>query len=229
MTRGLFLLLTALIGLYSCGGNDDAPPPAAAALIFPEESSECTTGVSISDLMSRVTFSWTDAARADSYRLTVTNLNAGTSNEYTTEATSFEAALLKGEPYSWSVTSLSDKSSKTRQSEMWHFYNAGEGVESYPPFPARAIYPEMGATALISGGQLTLQWDGTDVDNDIATYDVYFSTANPPAVAVGTSISSESFEVSGLTVATVYYWRIITRDSEGNTSASEVFEFRTVE
>ena len=229
MTRGFFLLLTILIGLYSCGGNDDGPPPAAAALIFPEESSECTTGVSISDLMSRVPFSWNAAARADSYQLRVTNLNSGVSNEYTTEATSFEAALLKGEPYSWSVTSLSDNSSKTKESETWQFYNAGEGVESYPPFPAGAIYPEMGATALAPGGQLTLQWDGTDVDNDIATYDVYFSAVNPPMVAVGTSISSESFEVSGLTAATVYYWSVITRDSEGNTSASAVFEFRTVE
>lgn len=221
-------IVALLLGVLSSCKNDDISIPAEAELIFPEKNSECTSGMSISETQSSVTFSWKKAA-ADMYRLNITNLTTGITENYPTSATSFTVDLLKAEAYSWSVTSISDDLAETAQSEIWSFYNAGDGVVSYAPFPAGVIYPEMGVSISAPGGELTLQWNGADVDNDIATYDLYFDVVNPPVVAVGTSVSSESFEVSGLTAATVYYWSVITRDSEGNTSASAVFEFRTVE
>ena len=230
MKRHIFLLLTTLLVLWSCGGDDSPPPsPAAAQLVFPEQNSECTTGVNINTNQSRVTFSWEASDNTDTYRLTVTNLIFGSSNNYDTEATSFDVTLQKGQPYSWSVTSASDNSSQTSQSEVWSFYNAGDGITSYAPFPAGASFPEMGATVVPTGGNLTLRWNGADVDDDISSYDIYLEDVNPPSAVVATTVSSEFFQVSGLAAATVYYWQVVTRDLEGNTSASPVFEFRTVD
>lgn len=230
MKRNVFLLVVTLLSLWSCGGDDDhGPAPGAAQLIFPGKNSECISGISISPTESSITFSWEASENTDSYRLRITNLNSGDFDEYSTNVTSLAVTLLKGEPYSWSVTSLAGGTSQTTQSEVWNFYNAGEGITSYAPFPAAVVYPQMGTVALASGGNITLYWDGADVDDDISGYDVYFDTVNPPVTIVGTSIGAESFQVSGVAAATVYYWRVITRDGEGNTSASDIFQFRTAD
>ncbi len=231
MKQYRFLLLIALISLSACKGDDDSPPPTPVAtqLIFPEENSECTSGVDVNATQSRINFSWEEAANTDTYELNVTNLLTGFSDEYTTASTSFEVTLQKGEPYSWSVRSLSETSSQTAQSATWSFYNAGDGVESYAPFPAGLVYPDMGARVFASEGNLTLQWNGADVDNDISAFTLYFDTVSPPVAILGNSISSGSFQVSGLVASTVYYWQIITTDLEGNTSSSGIFEFRTAD
>ena len=222
------LWIMVLAGIYSCGSDDRPPSPVATQLIFPEENSECTAGVDVSATQSRIDFSWEAAANTDTYRLSVNGLLTGDSDTYTTASTSFEVTLQKGEPYSWSVTSISDNSSQTATSETWNFYNAGDGVESYAPFPARVVTPEMGATVLASGGTLTLQWEGADVDNDISGYNVYLDTSDPPVTLIGTFVGSVSFQANGLTSDTIYYWRIVTVDAEGNSSDSEVFQFRTL-
>lgn len=226
----VLLIITALLSLYGCNKDDGPPPsPVAAQLVFPEQNSECTTGVSVDATQSRVTFSWNASVNTDLYELTVTHLISGFTQDFTTTATSFDVNILKGNPYSWSVTSSSDTSTQTAQSETWNFYNAGDGVQSYAPFPAGVISPQIGATVVPDGDSVTLLWDGADVDNDISGYDVYFDIVDPPAAIVGNSVSAAIFQVNGITPSTVYYWRIVTSDLEGNTSTSEVFEFRTVD
>jgi hypothetical protein len=221
-----FILL--IVVLCGCRNDDKPGSPSRAQLIFPEENSECTDGISINELQSSITFSWGSTANTDSYRLTVKNLTTDAIQNYTTAATSLTVNLSKGQAYSWFVTSISNKVSETTKSETWKFYNAGEGITSYAPFPAEALYPPQGATALLIGGSVTLQWDGVDVDSDIVEYDVYFNTVNPPTTLAGASVTSESFDVISLAPDTIYYWRIVTTDSNGNTSLSEIFQFRTV-
>ncbi|BAO76769.1 predicted protein [Winogradskyella sp. PG-2] len=72
-----------------------------------------------------------------------------------------------------------------------------------------------------------MQWNGSDVDNDIVNYDIYFGVNNPP------SINSSGISADQLTVSvapnTIYYWNVVTKDAAGNTSESGVYQFRVLE
>lgn len=226
LVLGLGIVFASMI--MSCSSDDDNTPsePGMATLIFPENNSECTAGVSVNDLDSRIPFEWEPSEYTDSYRLRVQNLNDGTSQEYNTEATSLEVVLQKGEPYSWTVTSVSTEIPATTESESWKFYNAGDGVESYAPFPATAISPEPGENITAEGDTVSLQWESNDIDGDIIGYDVYFGNSNPPETSIATDLEESELEGVSITSKTVYYWRVVTKDSQGNRSQSEVFIFK---
>lgn len=218
------LMITVLFSFlfYNCGNDDGPSTPRAADLIFPEENSECTEGASVSSTESDITFVWSEAKGAKSYELTITNIDTDASEEFITTETQFEVTLLKGEPYSWSVTSLSGDGSLTAESETWYFYNAG-GAESYAPFPASIVSPNSGLK--FSSTSVSLFWAGSDVDNDIIGYDVYFDNVNPPVAIVRADIQQQFATITSLTPG-VYYWKIITKDEEGNTSDSGVYQFQ---
>ena len=121
------------------------------------------------------------------------------------------------------MVSKANGTSETAESATWKFYNAGPGIENYSPFPADDPSPKSGAT--VNSGSITLGWAGSDLDNDIVSYEVYLDAANPPETLVGT-VTQTSFETT-VTADTVYYWRVITIDSENNRSNSQIFQFRS--
>lgn len=216
----------------SSGGGDDNPtppdpvvidPPGVAALVFPNENSECTEGTNKTSTESDVTFDWNDASNTDSYQLFLKNLDTQDSTNYVSSSSQLTLTILKGTPYSWYVVSK-NSGTKTTQSATWKFYNAGEAVSSYAPFPAELVSPEMGISLSATTGSVTLQWQGSDVDDDIVNYDVLFGAINPPNTIQGTT-SSTYFTVD-VSSGNTYYWRIITKDSQNNTSESEVFQFK---
>ncbi len=217
-----------LVLLWSCGGNDDPPPsPEGANLIFPLESSECTTGVSVSETLSQVTFEWSASAKTDSYRLIVVNLTTNIQQQpLNTAATTASISIEKGTPYSWSVTSVNSSSGLTATSDTWLFYNAGSQT-TYAPFPAQLVSPASGATVQKSlANEVVLQWMGADVDNDLNSFEVFFSDQNPPTTAVGTTNATTMEYTATVSSNTIYYWKVVSTDSEGNTSDSGVFEFK---
>ncbi|WP_036381933.1 hypothetical protein [Muricauda sp. MAR_2010_75] len=226
MIRNL-AIVSILALLVSCGGNDDPPPvPEGAALVFPEENSECTTGVSINETLSQVTFQWMASSNTDRYSLSVVNLDTNVPQTISTAATSASLSIAKGTPFSWSVTSISSNSDQTATSETWLFYNAGSET-TYAPFPAQLVNPISGATVQKDlANEVLLEWQGADVDNDIASFEVFFSDENPPTTSLG-ALDSETMELSvSVNSDTIYYWRIITTDLEGNSSDSGVFDFK---
>lgn len=222
-----FLAILSITVLAGCGGDDPPKPPTAATLVFPENNSECTTGESLNATQSRVTFSWNTSDNTDSYQLNVTRLSSSATQTFTTTATSLAVTLEKGVAYSYSVLSLSeDVPDEPAQSQTFRFYNAGDGIENYAPFPATIISPASGQTVNASGGSLILSWQGNDIENNIVNYEVYLgTTTNPPFVA--NTNTATTYTVSGLTPGTVYFWRILTEDSDGNTSESELYQFKT--
>lgn len=226
MIRNIFRLSILAI-LVSCGGDDGPPPaPVGAQLVFPEENSECTTGTSVNETLSQVTFRWLASNNTESYTLSVVNLDTNVPQTISTAATSASLSIAKGTPFSWSVTSRSTRSDQVAVSETWLFYNAGSET-TYPPFPAQLVSPVLGSTVQKDlANEVVLEWQGADVDNDIASFEVFFSTDNPPESFVGTTNAPRmEFPVS-VESATVYYWKVITTDEEGNTSDSGVFEFK---
>ncbi len=216
--------------LLACGGSDDGPSdpeptpaPSATTLVFPENNSECTEGTLLSDSESEVIFRWNIAQNTDSYTVNLRNLNTDDGRQINANTNELAIRLNRGTPYSWSVVSKANGTSETAESATWRFYNAGPGIENYSPFPADDPSPKSGAT--VNSGSLTLGWAGSDLDNDIVSYEVYLDVTNPPGTLVGT-VSQTSFETT-ITADTVYYWRVITIDSENNRSNSQIFQFRS--
>ncbi len=218
------------VGLLLLGCSKDSPPkpPVAALLSFPEQNSECTTGIDLNAVTSQVEFRWQTASNTDTYELRVTNVNSGVSQTVTTAALSARLPLEKGALHRWNVVTRNEKTEITATSDTWQFYNAGSQT-TYAPFPAEIVSPESGASVIRDiNNEITLQWIGADVENDIAGYEIYLDTNNPPTTLVGSpSVSINNLQVSVMS-NTVYYWKVITRDREENTSDSGVFSFRAL-
>lgn len=227
------LLLAGL--LTACGGGSDepggsnpdpepelVPSPSAATLIFPDNNRECTTGVVVSDTRSQVLFEWNNSENTDSYEVNLRNLNTNITSRFNSNTNSANITLDRGTPYEWFVVSRADGTSETANSVSWRFYNEGPGIENYAPFPAVAVSPPRGASIDVDTS-VTLEWEGSDVDNDISNYEVFFGTDSAALASIG-STTETSLE-TGVNPGTLYYWRVITNDSQGNSSQSELFEF----
>ena len=206
--------------------NPDPDPvaaPSAATLVFPEDDSECTEGEILSDETSRVDFMWNASQNTDSYEVSLTDLNTGTTTTFNANTNNLLINLIRGNPYEWFVTSKRNGTNATANSAAWRFYNAGPGVTNYAPFPAEAVNPPRGAN-LDPVTSVSLEWNATDIDEDIVEYDVYIGTAPDALQLLGTT--TDNTLDADVTSGTTYYWQVITRDSEDNTSESEIFEFK---
>lgn len=224
------LMLSLLF--VSCGGSSGGDPdpkpdpvaaPLAATLVFPDNNTECNEGDVVSDTQSRVTFQWNASQNTDSYEINIKNLNTNNTSKSNSNTNSADITIGRGVPYEWFVVSKATGTAETASSVTWKFYNQGPGIENYAPFPAEAVSPARGAT-IDNAGALTLEWTASDVDNDLSEFDVYFGTNSDPS-ELGETTSQSSAEVT-VNSGETYYWRIVSRDSQGNTSQSEIFEFR---
>lgn len=234
MRNNINALIGGLLLMVSCGGDSgsntpDPPPPvvvtppSAAALVFPDDNTECNEGIVVNETQSTVTFRWADSENTDSYQVNIRNLDNNNTSRTNSSINSADITILRGVPYEWFVVSRADGTNETATSASWRFYNQGPGVENYAPFPAELVSPARGSTVGATG-TITLEWTGSDVDNDIVDFDIYLDTDASPTTLLGTT--SDSTLDASITANTVYYWRVVSRDSQGNTSQSEIFEFR---
>jgi hypothetical protein len=225
-SNGLMFIIILLFTV-SCGGgkhNDPKPLPAQATLSFPEKDALCTSGTVISPTETTVILTWNASANTDSYDVVIKNLLTSTSTTQLSATNQKSLTLLRNTPYSWYVVSKSNSVTATAQSDTWKFYVAGLGSTNYSPFPATLISPAFGQT--ISGAKTAnLVWNGNDVDNDIATYDVYFGTSTSPPL-LQSNVANEFLNSITVAANTTYYWKIVTKDAQSNTSVSEIYQFK---
>jgi len=231
--KKLILNIFIIIVFVNCGGSDDPEPipptqpnPEAAILTFPNKDAECTEGTNKTAENSTILFDWNNSVHTDSYELVLKNLESGSVTNHMSTTSELSIELLRGTPYSWSVISKSTEVTSTAKSDTWKFYNAGEGAVWYAPFPAEAVAPVNGATVTPTDGEITLDWTASDVDNDIATYDLFFGATSPPA-SFSTGLTSSTKTAITVADSTTYYWYIVTKDDQNNSSTSEIFEFNT--
>ncbi len=241
LSRYFVIVILAIVGMgCSSSGGDDSPPPtggndddpvipdpSAATLIFPEDNTECTTGVvnPNNTALSTITFEWNASANTDSYTVTLTNLNTNSSFFTNASTNAVDIAVERGTPFSWFVTSRAQGTSVTANSATFRFYNEGPGIENYAPFPAEAVNPARGAN-ISAAGTVTLEWSGTDIDGDLADFEVFFDAdVSDPTTSIGTTVETSLSDVP-ITSGTTYFWRVVSTDSAGNSSTSEVFQFR---
>jgi len=205
-------------------------PPTASSLSFPEDDKVCQEGTSVSDTESSVNFQWSASENTNSYDLIIKDIEAETSVTYPDIAeTNKEATLNTARSYSWQVVSKSIETNVTAISELWQFYLAGEGEESFAPYPASIVAPASGSTVTPTNGLVTLQWTGEDPDNDALTYTVYIDTVDGLQDVNGTITDLTVTETTiQVTSNTVYYWRVKSSDGQ-NSSITQVYTFRTAE
>ncbi len=225
-----YLYVLPLMMLLACGGKSGGgdtptppppPPPAptAATLKTPAQNSECLDG-------ENVEFSWNASENTDSYTIVVKNLLTTSQISQTTTSTSVTIKLELGKPYSWFITSSSSTSTQTASSTKWKFYLKGEATTNYAPFPADLITPK--SESSVNSGSVKFEWNGSDVDEDDSlTFDLYVDTNNPPTNKVKTNLSSSTTNVT--LDAGTYYWKIVTKDSQGSNSDSGVAMFKAVD
>jgi len=224
--RVILIIFIAL--LFTACKKNSPQPPSAALLTFPEQNSLCTTGVSITPTTSRVEFIWQTANNTDTYELRVTNLSTDITQTVTTQATSAELTIEKGSPYSWLVITRNTQVQETASSVTWQFFNAGSQI-THVPFPAQIIAPLSGASVVRDiNSEIVLEWSGADVDNDIVGYEILVDTVSPPQVLEASPASTVTSIKINTMANTVYYWKVITRDAEGNSSDSGIYSFRAL-
>lgn len=222
--------LLGILAIAGCSSDMEKPEEgtlektAEIALVFPENNSECMEGTVLNTKESSVTFEWEEVKKADSYELKLKDLETGKASVHSAATHSVSVTLKRGVAYSWHVESNHRNSPNEGQSETWVFYNAGEANAAHVPFPAEAVTPENNSDVTVENNSIVLKWKGNDLDNDIESYDIYFDENEIPEL-----YNSEVKDtlLAGVPVDTgrTYYWKIKTRDANGNTSLSDVNKF----
>jgi len=75
----------------------------------------------------------------------------------------------------------------------------------------------------------TMSWEvATDPDGDTVTYDFYLDINENPTTLFATNIVGTSFQIQeSLDLINEYYWKIVAKDGQGNTTESNIFSFTT--
>lgn len=230
--KNLIVILCLSVVLFGCKDTTDDGPvipdgqdtPTGVMLVFPHEDSLCNEGENPTPTQSTVFFEWMPNNNAENYTLHIENLSTGTMSQYETVDFIYPVTIQRPESFRWHVTY--EYQGEIKESALWNFYNAGPGVQTYAPFPAEITSPDM-AQNVSSTTSITLHWSGSDVDDDIASYDVHFGTENPPGLNTS-DISAEQLTVA-VAPGNIYYWSIVTKDAEGNSSNSGVYQFRVLD
>jgi hypothetical protein len=101
-----------------------------------------------------------------------------------------------------------------------------ECVENNPPNTPSDPTPAHQTTEVPVDDDLS--WNGGDPDGDLVTYDVYFSTSNPPAKVVNNQ-STLSYDPGTMNYNTTYYWQIVSWDEHGASTTGSIWSFTTEE
>jgi len=220
--RKLFLFL--LILCIGCR-KDPEPLPAKAVLLLPRNNEICADGVIISASRTKILFKWEASKNSDSYVLSIKNLESGQISSHSTDKTQLELELDRNLAYSWFISSKNNKVSQEVSSDLWKFYNPAPAQTSFSPFPAELTAPRYGEVIPLSTATVTLRWSATDPDGDIDSYDVYLGNTSVP-VLFRSGLKTAVLADLVLDRNKTYYWKIITRDTKGNRSNSDVYVFK---
>ena len=227
MKKGL-VIIAMFVTVCGCKNNPvpkptPVLPPSKTQLILPANNQPCLTGTNITANTSMVTFSWQAANNADKYTLYVKDLITGTTSSQAITDKTATKELLLNVPYSWYVVSASSKITSTAQSDTWKFYNSGPGATDYAPYPADLLTPTYAQQINATSLKVNLSWAVTATSAAIKDYDVYFGTTKDPEL-FNDKVATTSLSVT-VTSKITYYWKIVARDSNGNTSQSQVSTF----
>jgi len=231
-----YLYVLIIVGLaFSCSsGGDDGPgpdpdpvnntAPTVPSQVYPLSNTLC--------IDNNVVFEWNASTDAEgnsiSYSIEVSENNSFSpvsQSRSVNASTSTIITLDKGKSYYWRIKAKDSNSAESEFSSVSHFLTEGEGVSNHLPFAPVLVAPVLNAA--IDGTSTTLSWTASDFDNDALTFDVYLDTNNNPAAMVSENQSATTFEATGLTAATTYYFKVVVKDENGGVTIGQVWSFST--
>jgi len=131
-------------------------------------------------------------------------------------ANTYTVTTTIGGEYRWHLETM-DANKVLSKSPVWSFYinSPPTAPDLFSPANDSVGFPVTGA----------LEWSSEDAEGDDITYDVYVGTTNTPGIAAG-DLADPTFSPS-LEAETVYYWKVVAKDSHGATATSIVQKFTT--
>ncbi len=222
-----YIALVSMVALLSC--SNEAPggsapqnvDPTIPVLVFPKNNLTCT-GIDLA-------FSWNVSTDADgdtiSYVIDISTDPSFGSVAFTVTTTQRTRTfdLKKGVTYFWRVKARDSNGNESAYSSPQSFFTEPDASVNTLPNAPELVSPGIGSR--ITGASITLDWDATDADGDDLTYDVYFGTSDSP-ILVEEGMTASELEVS-VSPSTIYYWRVVVKDSNQNASMSQLWNFRT--
>ncbi|MEP2279426.1 hypothetical protein [Maribacter sp.] len=229
MKKGLILFFVVTI-IQSCGVDMDVLEYADTEpiddgidilLLYPENESVINEGINVTQTESRLIFEWSNKSENDysPYNLHLINSNNNDTIIYESLESESAITLQRDNEYSWFVTGILDSKSST-----WSFYFNGPDIDSSSSLAATAISPVNGASISQTSTTVNLIWKSENPDNDVTSHDLYFGEIEDPDI-YESDITSSRYNDIPVEAGKIYYWKIVTKDSAGNESTSEVFSF----
>ncbi|WP_139956596.1 fibronectin type III domain-containing protein [Flavicella sediminum] len=231
--RKAYLYLVVLVSLtYSCGGGDgeDGGPdssvnnaPTVPSQVYPLNNTLC--------IDNEINFQWNASSDEDgdaiSYELEISEMSDFSSliKEKEVGGRSTTILLEKGKSFYWRVRALDARNMESDFSAVSQFLTEGEGVSNHLPFAPELVSPELDET--IGGANATLSWTANDVDNDSLLFDVYLDTASAPVTKISENQTATTFNATGLTAATTYYFKVVVKDGKGGVTIGQIWSFKT--
>jgi subtilisin family serine protease len=182
-----------------------AGAPAAPVLTAPANG---TTGVS-----QTPTLSWSASSGATSYDVYFGTASTPPLATNTATLSYSPGTLSAGTLYYWRVVAKNTGGSSS--SATWSFTT----LTPAPPAPV-LLSPASGATGVST--TTSVSWSAS---SGATSYDVYFGTASTPPLA--TNIATISYSPGTLTAGTLYYWRVVAKNTTGSNS-SATWSFTTL-
>lgn len=227
----LYLLVAVGTILISCGGGDDSDTipidentaPTVPNQIFPLGNEICTD--------NNVIFQWAASTDAESnsisYRIEVSENSSFSPIRYN-ESSFSESKLIsleKGKAYYWRIKAVDSRNLESNYSESLQFITEGEGVSNHVPFAPTLVAPALEAE--VDGTSTVLSWTASDIDGDALLFDVYLDTNENPITKITEDQAETTFNVTGLSPLTKYYFKVAVKDDKGATSVGQVWNFTT--
>lgn len=229
----LYLIVTVGLIMMSCsGGGDDS-----GEVEKPEENTAPTIPIQVYPLNNticidnNIVFEWDTSTDAEGDRITYTVEIAENSgflpilNIETSASLSKLISLEKGKALYWRIKATDSKSAASSYSPVMQFLTEGDGVSNHVPFAPSLTAPFLNSE--IDGTSTTLSWSASDIDGDPLTFDVYLDTNADPITKVSENQSETTYNATGLSVASTYYFKVVVKDDKGGISIGQVWSFTT--
>ncbi|TNJ44974.1 fibronectin type III domain-containing protein [Tamlana fucoidanivorans] len=228
----LYLVILTSIFLSCSGGGDDDPgsnpEPANTAPTVPVQTYPLNNTLCIDN---NVVFEWNASTDKEgntiTYRVEVSESNdfAALAYDVSSSGTSRVLILEKGKAYYWRLKARDNKGEESAYSAVSQFLTEGDGESNHLPFAPELVAPVLDSE--IDGTSTALSWTASDIDNDTLSYDVYLDTNSEPTTKVSEGQSATTYDATGLTAASTYYFKIVVKDGNGGVTIGQVWSFTT--